>query len=71
MSNQKHKAELLETTTATLNNINKLPLHPKNKLNLYNKYLLNNLSWHLTIADIPETWVKENLYSLCHKKLKS
>ena len=30
MNSQKHKAELLETTTTTLNNINKLPLHPNN-----------------------------------------
>ena len=55
MDNQKHKAELLETTTTILNNINKLPLHPNNKLDLYRKYLLIKLSWHLTKADIPTT----------------
>ena len=71
LNNQKYRAELLETTTTTLNNINKLHLHPYNKLNLYSKYLLNRLSWHLIIADIPETWLKENLDSLCHKKLRS
>ena len=71
MDNEKHKAELLETTTTTLNNINKLPLHPNNKLDWYDQYLLIKLSWHLTKADIPSTWVKENLDSLCHKKLRS
>ena len=44
LNNQKYRAELLETTTTTLNKI---------------------------IADIPETWLKENLDSLCHKKLRS
>ena len=58
INNQKYKEELLETTTTTLSNINKLPVHSKNKLNLYSKYLLSKLSWHLTIADIPETWGK-------------
>ena len=58
IDNQKHKAELLETTTTVLNNINKVPLHPNNKLNLCSKYLLSKLLWHLTITDIPETWVK-------------
>ena len=71
MDNQRHKAELLETTTTTLNNVNKLPLNPNSKLNLYSKYLLSKLSWHLTIADIPETWVKESLDSLGHKNLRS
>ena len=70
MNNQKHK-EQLEITTTMLNNINKLPLHPNNKLNLYSKYLLGKLSWHLTIADISETPVQENLDSLCRKKLRS
>ena len=41
MNNQKHKEELLETTTTTLNNISKL-----------SKYFLSKLSWYLTITDI-------------------
>ena len=71
MNNQKHKEELLETATTTLNNISKPPFHPNNKLSLYSKYLLSKLLWHLTIADIPDIWVKQNLDSLCHKKLRS
>ena len=71
MNSQKHKEELSETTTTTLNNIDTLPLFPNNKLNLYSKYLLSKLSWHLTIADIPGNWVKEMLVYLYHKKLRS
>ena len=69
--NQKHKKYLLENTNTTLNNIDKLPLHPNNKLNLYNKYFLSNLLWYLTIADITEICVQEKPDSLCHKKLRS
>ena len=71
MNSQKHKEELSETTTTTLNYIDTLPLFPNNKLNLYSKYLLSKLSWHLTIADIPGNWVKEMLVYLYHKKLRS
>ena len=69
--NQKHKKYLLENTNTTLNNIEKLPLHSNNKLNLYSKYLLSNLSWHLTIADVTEICIQEKPYSLCYKKLRS
>ena len=69
--NQKHKKYLLENTNTTLNNIDKLPLHSNNKLNLYSKYLLSNLSWHLTIADVTEICIQEKPYSLCYKKLRS
>ena len=43
INNQKHKEELLETTTTSLNNIDKLPLHPNNKLSLCSKYFLSKL----------------------------
>jgi hypothetical protein len=28
------------------------PLHPKNKIPLYSRYVLSKLSWHFTIASI-------------------
>jgi hypothetical protein len=31
---------------------------------------MSKLSWHLTIADIEKTWIKENLDNLCHNKLR-
>ena len=43
LNNQKHKKELLESTTTNLNNIDKLPLHSNSKLTLYSKYLLSKL----------------------------
>ena len=41
MSNNIHKSELSEITSAIPTNIDLLPLHPKNKINLYNRYLLS------------------------------
>ena len=64
MSNEVHKKELISTVTETISQIDRLPLHPKNKLRLYNRYLLAKLSWHLTVADISATWIKENVNSI-------
>ncbi len=30
---------------------------------------MSKISWHLTIADIEKTWIKENLDNLWHHKL--
>ena len=50
MSNEVHKKELISTVTETISQIDRLPLHPKNKLRLYNRYLLAKISWPLTVA---------------------
>ena len=44
--------------------ISSLPFQPRNKLLLYNSYVLSKLAWHLTIADLGLTLVKHNLYTL-------
>ena len=64
MSDERHKSELLDTFTDTLNRINELPLHPKNKIILYTRYVLAKISWHLTVTDIGKTWVNEKLDSV-------
>ena len=71
MSNEVHKKELISTVTETISQIDRLPLHPKNKLRLYNRYLLAKISWHLTVADISATWIKENLDSIVSKYIHS
>ena len=40
------------------------PLHPKNKIMLYSRYLLSKVSWHLTVGDLTKTLVEGNLDSL-------
>ena len=61
MSNQLHKTELSHLVTSTLNTIDSLLLHPKNKLLLYNRYLLSRISWHLTVCDLSKTWIIQHL----------
>ena len=39
------------------------PLHPKNKILLYSRYVVPKLAWHLTITSISKTWITENLNS--------
>ena len=38
---------------------------------MYGKYVLPKISWHLTIADINITWVKQTLDMICHNKFRS
>ena len=45
-------------------NIDSFSILPKNKLLLYQKYLLSKLYWHLTVVNLAMTWVIENLDSI-------
>ena len=65
MDNEEHKKELLDITNKILNKVDTLPLHPKH---IYLKYYMSEISWHLAIADIPNTWIKQHLDTICHKK---
>ena len=67
MTNNDHKEILISKTNELLDTIDKLPLHPKNKIMLYQRYVLSKISWHLTIADLPITWVKQNLDNIASK----
>ena len=61
MSNNEHKSELMSNITKLLTDIDLKPLHPKNKIAIYSRYVLSKNSWHLTIADLSKTWISENL----------
>ena len=51
-----------DTLTNILNEIDNPPLHPKNKILLYSRYVLSKtISWHFTVSDIGKTWVNEKL----------
>ena len=64
------KKELSDITNKTLNKVNMLPLHPKHKLDIYLKYYMSKISWHLTVADIPNTWMKQYRDTICHNKVR-
>ena len=68
VSNEVHKKELIAILTDSLSQIDRLPLHPKNKLKLYNQYLLAKIT--LTADDILATWIKEKLDSIAAKCIR-
>ena len=71
MDNSDQKHELLSVTERLLEKIDLLPLHPRCKLELYGKYVLPKISWHLTIIDINITWVKQTLDMIYHNTFRS
>ena len=61
MDNENHKVHLKSSLLHMMNLIDLLRILPKNRLLLYQRYVLSKLSWHLTVADLSKTWVIENL----------
>lgn len=61
MSSDEHKKSLLENLNDMMKQINNSPLHPRNKVKLYHRYVLPKISWDLTVGDISVTWVKQSL----------
>ena len=53
-----------------MSDIDKTPLHPRNKLLLYNRYVLSKVSWNLTIANQTKTWVIESIDSVVNKYIR-
>ena len=53
-----------------MSKIDQLPLHPKNKILLYSRYLFSKISWHFTISDIPKTWICEKLDGVASKYIR-
>ena len=53
-----------------MNEIDLKPLHPKNKLLLYNRHVTSKISWHFTVANLSKTWVTENIDSVITKFLR-
>ena len=52
MDNESHKQILLDNTEKMMKAIDKLPLYPKSKIQIYSKSVLSKLSWHLTVIII-------------------
>ena len=70
MDDEKHKTELLEEITEKMEAIHQLPLHPRNKLLLYQRVVLSKISWHLTVTNISNTWVKTNIDNTVSKFIR-
>ena len=63
MSDEHHKSELISLVEELMADIDSKPLHPKNKILLYSRYLLSKLSWHFTVSSVSKTWVTESIDS--------
>ena len=64
------KQELITLMDEIMSEIDLKPLHPKNKLFLYSRYLLSKLSWHFTVTTLSKTWVSENMDSVVNKYVR-
>ena len=61
MNDKEHQDELTSKLKEFMEKIDLLDIHPKNKLLIYQRYVLGKISWHLTVTNISTTWIKENL----------
>ena len=60
-SNENVKNDLGKRLSDYLEKIYILSLHPKHKTNVVMKFIYSRLRWDLTIYQLPETWIAENL----------
>ena len=51
----KVKAELISDFNSYIDTINRLPLHPKNKLNIITRYEYSKVKWRFSICKLGET----------------
>ena len=70
MSDDVHKSEISSLMEDLMSNIDSKPLHPKNKLLLYSRYVFSKLSWHFTVSNISQTWIKENIDSVVNSYIR-
>ena len=52
LQNDKQKDDLLSETKNIMKEIDVLQLHPKNKMLIYQRYVLSKLSWNLTLLGL-------------------
>ena len=63
MKINKVQEELEKRVISYLTVIDKLPLHPKSKIQILTKYVFSKIRWTLTISEFPITWLKQKLDS--------
>ena len=70
MDNKDHTELITSSLQTMLKTIDSLNIHPRNRLLLYDRYVLSKLSWHLTVADLGKTWICENLDNIVTKYVR-
>ncbi len=65
-----HKSEITSLIKDLMSNIDSKPLHPKNKLLLYSRYVLSKVSWHFTLYSFQYiSNLGKRKYRFCGKQL--
>ena len=67
MNNIDHKSEVFANL---MSKVDKIPCHPRNKLQLYHRFVLSKIAWHFTIAGIGKTWVTENIDNIVSQYIR-
>ena len=70
MNDDQHNSELISIVEELLADIDSKPIHPKNKILLYSRYLLSKLSWYFTVSNLSKTWVIENIDSKVNSHIR-
>jgi len=71
MSDQEHKNELISKLKEYMEKIDALDIHPRNRIKIYQRYILGKISWHLTVSRISTTWIKDNLDNVVSNYMRS
>ena len=64
------KAQLITEISKYMDILNRLSLHPKNKLQIILRYVYSKLRWRFSIYRLSETWVAQNLDSTIKEYVK-
>ena len=70
MKPDKIKKTLLKDLNQYVEVIDRLPLHPKNKIMIVSHYVYSKLRWNLSIYEVSETWTIQNLDSIVKTYVK-
>ena len=58
--------DLVKELSGYLEKLDLLPLHPDNKCNIVTKFIFSKLRWKLSIYNLSETWVIQNLDNIVY-----
>ena len=64
MSTEHKEKDLTDELSKYLSKLDSVPLHPRKKITVINKYVSSKIRWPLTIYSFSETWIKQTLDSL-------
>ena len=58
MSTQHKEKDLIDELSKYLTKLDSVPLHPRQKITVINRYVASKIRWPLTIYSFSETWIK-------------